>query len=54
MFKFKIFVIKKPLEKVTSKKIYYLGKIAGNQDKFDRSISELNQMYTDVKYFHYN
>ncbi len=30
------------------------GKIAGNQDKFDRSISELNQMYTDVKYFHYN
>ncbi len=28
-----------------------MGKIAGNGDKFDRSISELNKMYTDVKYF---
>jgi len=30
------------------------GKIAGNGDKFDRSISEWNQMYVDIKYNPYN
>jgi hypothetical protein len=34
----------------TANFLLFLEKIAGNQDKFDLSISELNQMYASLKY----